>query len=254
MKLHYKIFGEGEPLIIIHGLFGMLDNWQTLGKKWAENYQVVLVDLRNHGHSPWDDEHTYQLMMEDLEELADDLFLEDINIIGHSMGGKLAMKFAQQFPALMNKLVVADIGPKKYPIHHHQILEGLNCVPISEVKSRNEVKAYLEKHIPEESTIQFFLKNLYWKEKGVLDWRFNLKGLTNNIQNVGEDLIGNKYEYPTLFIRGGNSGYILDEDWNDIIGTFPKAELKTIPEAGHWLHAENPALFFEMADQFLSDH
>ncbi|MGB1002971.1 MAG: alpha/beta fold hydrolase [Salibacteraceae bacterium] len=254
MKLHYKIFGEGEPLIILHGLFGMLDNWQTLGKKWADTYQVILVDLRNHGHSPWDEDHTYQLMMEDLEELADDLFLDEINIIGHSMGGKLAMKFAQKFPTLMNKLIIADIGPKKYPVHHHQILEGLNSVPINTVKSRQEVKSYLSRYIPEDSTQQFFLKNLYWKEKGVLDWRFNLKGLTNNIQFVGEDLLGHPYNKPALFIRGGNSNYIQDSDWTEIKNTFSHAELATIPEAGHWLHAENPSLFFELVNDFLTEN
>lgn len=252
MKLHYKILGEGEPLIIMHGLFGMLDNWQTLGKKWAENYQVILVDLRNHGHSPWDEEHTYQLMMNDLEELADDLFLEDINIIGHSMGGKLAMKFAQNFPALMNKLIVADIGPKKYPVHHHQILQGLNNVPIDTVKSRQEAKSYLSQYISEESTKQFFLKNLYWKEKGKLAWRFNLKGLTQNIQFVGEDLLHSSFDHSTLFIRGGNSNYILDEDWTAIKNSFPEAELATIPNAGHWLHAENPTLFFFLVNTFLN--
>ncbi len=240
MKLHYKILGEGPPLIIIHGLFGMFDNWQTLGKKWAKNYQVILVDLRNHGHSPWDSEHNYQLMMEDLEELTDDLFLEDMNIIGHSMGGKLAMKFAQRFPQLIHKLVVADIGPKKYPVHHQQILDGLNSVPIDKVKSRQEVHSYLAKYIPEASTIQFFLKNLYWVEKGRL-----------NIQFVGEDLRKERFEGPTQFIRGGNSHYILDEDWMDIQKSFPNSELDTVPNAGHWLHAENPTIFFEKVSAFL---
>ena len=253
MKLHHKIIGEGEPLIIIHGLFGMLDNWQTLGKKWAENHQVILVDLRNHGHSPWDEEHTYNLMMDDLEELTDDLFLEDINIIGHSMGGKLAIKFAQRFPQLMNKLIVADIGPKEYPIHHNQILQGLNSVPINKVKSRAEVKSYLEKYIPEESTIQFFLKNLYWKEKGILEWRFNLEALTKNIQYVGENMLNKTFDRSTLFIRGGNSNYILDTDWADIKSSFPKAELATIPNTGHWLHAENPTMFYDLVTTFLNE-
>jgi esterase len=251
MKLHYKILGEGEPLIIIHGLFGMLDNWQTLAKIWAKDYQVILVDLRNHGHSPWDDQHNYDLMMADLEELTDDLFLDEVHIIGHSMGGKLAMKFAQRFPQLMRKLIVADIGPKKYPVHHQQILDGLNSVPIQEVKSRQEVKSYLAKYINEDSTIQFFLKNLYWKEKGVLDWRFNLKSLTANIQFVGEEMLNDTFTNKTLFIRGGSSHYILESDWPAIVQAFPKAELATIPNAGHWLHAENPSLFYELVNTFL---
>jgi pimeloyl-ACP methyl ester carboxylesterase len=253
MKLHHKIIGEGQPLIILHGLFGMLDNWQTLGKRWAENYQVILVDLRNHGHSPHDSELNYQVMMEDLEELTDDLFLDEINIIGHSMGGKLAIKFAQTYPELMNKLIVADIGPKKYPIHHHQILEGLLSVPIDKMKSRQEIKLRLSKYIEQDQTIQFFLKNLYWKEKGKLAWRFNLEGIANNIKNVGDDLLHTEFDKPTLYIRGGDSNYILDEDIPAITKSFPDSRIATIPNAGHWLHAENPQMFFELVDDFLED-
>jgi len=251
MKLNFKILGEGQPLIVLHGLFGMLDNWQTLGKRWAENYQVILVDLRNHGHSPHDSELNYQVMMDDLEELTDDLFLDEINIIGHSMGGKLAMKFAQTYPELMCKLIVADIGPRKYPIHHHQILEGLLSVNLDKMKSRQEVKEQLSHYINQDHIIQFFLKNLYWKEKGVLAWRFNLESVAENIQNVGDDLLANKFEKPTLFIRGGNSNYILDEDIPDIKTAFPDSRVATIPGAGHWLHAENPQMFFELVDDFL---
>lgn len=253
MKLHYKILGEGEPLIILHGLFGMLDNWQTLGKKWANDFQVILVDLRNHGHSPRDPQFNYDLMLQDLEELADDLLLDDINLIGHSMGGKLGMKFAQTYPELINKLIVADIGPKKYPVHHQQIIKGLKSVPIDQVKSRQEVKAHLLPYIPDEQTVQFFLKNLYWKEKGKLDWRFNLDGIANNIDYVGEELLEPQFDKPTLFIRGGNSSYILDSDIQEIQSVFTKSQIETIPNAGHWLHAENPALFFEFVNNFLQD-
>jgi len=251
MKLNYKILGEGQPLIILHGLFGMLDNWQTLGKRWAEKYQVILVDLRNHGHSPHDPDLNYHVMMADLEELTDDLFLDEINIIGHSMGGKVAIKFAQTYPELMNKLVVADIGPKKYPIHHHQILEGLKSVRLDQMKSRSEVKEQLSKYIEQDHIIQFFLKNLYWKEKGVLAWRFNLDSVSNNIQNVGDDLLAHIFDKPTLFIRGGNSNYILDEDIPAIKSTFPYSRVATIPNAGHWLHTENPQMFFDLVDSFL---
>lgn len=253
MKLHHKILGHGQPVIILHGLFGMLDNWQTLGKRLAEKYQVILVDLRNHGHSPRDPELNYQVMMDDLEELTDDLFLDEINIIGHSMGGKLAIKFAQSYPELMNKLIVADIGPKKYPIHHHQILEGLVNVPVSKINSRQEVREVLSNYIEQDHIIQFFLKNLYWKEKGLLDWRFNLKSIANNIQNVGDDLLDPKFEKPTLFIRGGSSNYILDADFKDIKNTFPNSQVATISNTGHWLHAENPQMFFELVDDFLNE-
>ncbi len=253
MKLHHKILGEGEPLIILHGLFGMLDNWQTLAKKWAKHYRVILVDLRNHGHSPHTPEFNYQLMLDDLEELADDLLLDDINIIGHSMGGKLSMKFAQTYPELINKLIVADIGPKKYPVHHQQIINGLESVPMDQVKSRQEVKDYLKPYINEEQTVQFFLKNLYWREKGKLDWRFNLNAIANNINYVGEELLQNEFKGSTLFIRGGNSSYVLDSDIPEIQRVFPNSELATIPNTGHWLHAENPQMFFDEVHKFLID-
>jgi pimeloyl-ACP methyl ester carboxylesterase len=253
MKLHYKILGEGEPLIILHGLFGMLDNWQTLGKKWANDFQVILVDLRNHGHSPSDSQFNYQLMLQDLEELADDLLLDHITILGHSMGGKLGMKFAQTYPELVQKLIIADIGPKKYPVHHQQIINGLKSVPIKQVKSRQEVKSHLLPYIPDEQTLQFFLKNLYWKEKGKLDWRFNLDAIANNIDYVGEELLANQFNKPTLFIRGGNSSYILDSDIPEIKRVFAHSEIKTIPNAGHWLHAENSTMFFNLVNEFLLD-
>lgn len=253
MKLHYKILGEGEPLIILHGLFGMLDNWQTLGRRWAEKYQIILVDLRNHGHSPHSETFNYQVMTEDLEELVDDLFLDEIRIIGHSMGGKLAMKFAQTHPDLIKKLVVADIGPKKYPVHHNTILTGLNSVPLDQVFSRKEADAFLAKHIQTNSIRQFFLKNLYWKEKGKLDWRFNLPAITSNIGNVGDEFLRIPLAKPTLFIRGGASDYILDADMGTIHAVFTHARLETIPNAGHWLHAENPSMFYEIVDTFLSE-
>jgi len=192
-------------------------------------------------------------MMNDLEELTDDLLLDDINMLGHSMGGKLSMKFAQTYPELINKLVVADIGPKKYPVHHQQIIKGLESVPMDRVKSRQEVKSFLEPYINEEQTIQFFLKNLYWREKGKLDWRFNLEGIAKNIDYVGEDLLQNNFDGSTLFIRGGNSSYILDSDIPEITSAFPNSEIATIPNAGHWLHAENPKMFFEEVDRFLMD-
>lgn len=253
MKLHYKTFGQGQPLVIMHGLFGMLDNWQTLGKKWAENYQVILVDHRNHGHSPHAPDFDYDVMVDDLAELADDLFLDDMLLIGHSMGGKIAMKFAQTYPELINKMVVADIGPKHYPVHHQQIIAGLKSVDLANIGSRGKVNAQLEEYIPEEGTRQFFLKNLYWKEKGVLDWRFNLDVISHNIGNVGEDMYGVLCEIESLFIRGGQSNYILDQDMPDIKHTFPNATFATVPNAGHWLHAENPADFYTQVTAFLEN-
>lgn len=252
MQLHYKSFGEGQPLVIMHGLFGMLDNWQTLGKKWAENYHVILVDNRNHGHSPHAPDFNYEVMVDDLAELADDLFLDDMMIIGHSMGGKIAMKFGQTYPEMVNKMVIADIGPKHYPVHHQQIIAGLKSVDLATIGSRGKVNTQLGDYIEDEGTRQFFLKNLYWREKGILDWRFNLDTIAQNIGNVGEDMYGIESNINTLFIRGDKSNYILDEDMPQIKKTFTSAEFATVSNAGHWLHAENPSEFYDKVTEFLN--
>ncbi|MEM9022698.1 MAG: alpha/beta fold hydrolase, partial [Bacteroidota bacterium] len=177
MKLHHIRQGKGEPLIVLHGLMGMLDNWKTPAKRLSERYEVFLVDQRNHGRSPHSATFSYAEMAEDLYELMDDLFLSEAHILGHSMGGKVAMKFAQHHPDMVRQLVVADIAPKAYPVHHHTILEALSAVPLGEIKARSEAEAILGQYIPEPGVRQFLLKNLYWVEKGVLAWRFNLDAI-----------------------------------------------------------------------------
>src|SRR5687768_14638733 len=147
MKLHYRTIGEGQPLFILHGLFGSSDNWQTLGKRFAEHYKVYFVDQRNHGHSPHSDDFNYDLMVTDLHELVTDLGENNINIIGHSMGGKTAIGFAAKFPRMIEKMVVADISHKGYPMHHDTILDGLNAIDLSVIKSRGEAEAKLSEYI-----------------------------------------------------------------------------------------------------------
>ena len=160
MKLHYRELGEGKPFVILHGLFGSSDNWQTHGKKLSEYYRVVMVDLRNHGHSAWSDDFSYQLMVQDVKELFDDLNLQDAILLGHSMGGKVAMLLATRYPELVSKLIVADIGSKFYPQHHQEILAGLNAVDFSIKPSRADVEEIMKKFIPDFGTRQFLMKNL----------------------------------------------------------------------------------------------
>lgn len=250
MKLFYKRLGEGEPLLILHGLMGMLDNWQSHARIFAEHFEVYIIDQRNHGHSEHDDVLDYNSMVEDLEEFIDDMFLSDVNIIGHSMGGKVAMKFAQKNPDLINKLLVADIAPRAYPVHHDLIIKGLKSVPLAELKKRTEADQYLAEYIPEVGVRQFLMKNLYWKEKGVLDWRFNLDAIEKNIENMGERIMDSIYHGETLFLRGEKSEYITSEDFGDIELGFPDSEVQTIEGAGHWLHAEKPKEFSELALDF----
>ena len=250
--LYSKIEGQGKPLLILHGFLGMSDNWKTLAVQFATNgFEVHILDLRNHGRSFHSDEFSYELMVQDVYDYCKVHNLDNINIIGHSMGGKTAMLLAATYPELVKKLIVADIGPKFYPQHHQTILEGLNAVDFSLKPSRNEVEEILSQHITDFGTRQFLLKSLYWQEPCQLAFRFNLPVFNKKIEEIGKALPEHyMFNKPTLFIRGGNSNYILDTDFENIKQHFPNSKIETIPNAGHWLHAENPKLFYEMASSF----
>ena len=252
--LYSKIEGSGKPLLILHGFLGMSDNWKTLGVQFAsEGFEVHLLDFRNHGRSFHSEEFSYELMVQDIVQYCEEHHLEKINVIGHSMGGKTAMLLAARYPELVNKLIVADIGPKYYAPHHQDILAGLNAVDFSQKLSRNEVEEIVSRYIPDIGTRQFLLKSLYWQEPGQLAFRFNLSVFNSKITEIGMPLPADLvFEKPTLFIRGGNSNYILDEDIEAIKVQFPKASIETIPNAGHWLHAENPALFYQLSLSYLN--
>jgi pimeloyl-ACP methyl ester carboxylesterase len=251
--LYSRIEGQGKPLIIIHGFLGMSDNWKSFGALYAaEGFQVHMIDLRNHGKSFHSDEFNYTAMANDVLDYCQHHNLSNISIIGHSMGGKVAMLFATTYPDLVEKLVVADIGPKYYAPHHQDILAGLNAVDFSTKPDRASVEEIIYPFIPDFGTRQFLMKNLYWVEPRQLAFRFNLSVFNHKIETIGEALPeGNHFDKPTLFIRGGNSQYILDTDLPEIKNHFPKLELATIPNVGHWLHAENPKLFFEETARFL---
>lgn len=255
MIMHSNIIGKGEPLIILHGFLGMGDNWKTLAKQFAEQgYEVHLVDQRNHGRSFQSDKFSYELMANDLKAYCEEKDLSTVYLIGHSMGGKTAMLFATMYPELVSKLIIADIAPKFYPQHHHTILEGLSALSHNKeaLKGRKEADAFLSHYIKEQGVRLFLLKNLYWVEKGLLGLRVNLPVLIDQIERIGEALPPNHYfKKPTLFIRGGASNYILDEDENENFSAFAKAKLVTIPKVGHWLHAENPAQFYTEVITFL---
>lgn len=251
MKLNFKVFGEGEPLVILHGLMGMLDNWQGPTKEYSKNFRTYILDARNHGRSGHSMDFNYQVMMEDLLEFVEAEQLDNFYLMGHSMGGKTAMKFAQNYPEYISKLIVADIGPKGYPLHHQAILSGLSSLNFANLKSRGEVDEVLKPHIPDMGTRAFLMKSIYWKEKGVLDLRFNLEAIIENIVLIGEAVQDRICERETLFIRGANSNYVLDKDWNEIRLGFPQAHLETIQGAGHWLHAEKPEEFVSKTTAFL---
>ncbi len=251
MKLQHRIIGEGKPLIILHGLFGSSDNWQTHAKRFSDYFQVILVDQRNHGHTDWSDEFDYDILAEDLHELITDLGLKKVNLLGHSMGGKTVMRYAQLYPETIDKMIVVDMGIKQYPMHHQQILAGIHAVNASEMDSRSKAEEILLPFVPENGTRQFLLKNLYWAEKGKLAWRMNVAVLEKEMNHILQALPQEEVMVQTLFIRGAISAYILDEDIPDIENQFPDSSFVTIDNAGHWVHAEQPEEFMNTVLEFL---
>ncbi len=253
MTLHSRIEGEGKPLLIIHGFLGTSDNWKTLGGQYVQNgFQVHALDLRNHGKSFHSDDFNYDVMVQDVIDYCNEHQIQQADVIGHSMGGKVAMFLAVQHPKRVDKLIIADIGPKYYAPHHQDILAGLNAVDFSVKPSRNEVEDILAKYIDDFGTRQFLMKNLYWKEPGQLAFRFNLPVFNDKIDNIGQALAEDSAFYkPVLFLRGDRSRYIKDEDIPGIKAHFPQAVVRDIKNSGHWLHAENPQDFMAETLAFL---
>ena len=252
MKLNFRKTGSGEPLIILHGLFGSADNWFSIAKELEREFTLYLVDQRNHGDSPHSDEWNYKVMAGGLAELMEDEGIETAYLMGHSMGGKTVMNFALRYPEKVKKLIVADIAPRYYPIHHQTILEGLSSINLHEIKSRKEADDQLAKYVPEAGIRQFLLKSLGRNSAGDFIWKINLSVIMDKIENVGEALDSEgTFDKPTLFMGGANSNYIQEKDKKDIDRFFPNNHLIYIKNAGHWLHAEQPQAVVDTVKAFL---
>ena len=252
MKLYCRQIGEGHPVVILHGLFGMSDNWLTIAKQLSKSHHCYILDMRNHGRSPKSPDLNYDDMVEDVYEFLTDFDLRTVSIIGHSMGGMVAMKFAFEYSHRIEKLVIVDIAPKSYPALHQNILEGLKSIPIEEIKSRKEAHKSLKEYVLSKKTRQFLLKNLYRKENNTYAWRANLDAITDHALDIGRGISTNLiYEKPTLFIRGEKSEYLLPEDKSRVLELFPLAIFIEIPGASHWVHAENPDEVFAALKSFL---
>jgi esterase len=252
--LNSKVLGKGRPLCILHGFLGMSDNWKTLGAAYADKgFNVHLIDQRNHGKSFHSTDFNYDFLANDLKIYLDTLSITKTSIIGHSMGGKTAMQFACDFPEMTEKLLVADIAPKFYPPHHHEIIDALRSVNLAIISSRTEADAALKKKLSNAGIRQFLLKNLYWTKEKKLAFRFNLPILSKKMEEVGENINStDNFEGATLFLRGSKSEYVTENDIDDIQKHFPNATLDTVSNAGHWLHAENPKEFLEKSLAFLT--
>lgn len=271
MKLHYKETGTGEALIILHGLYGSLDNWQTIGQNLSKQYQVFLIDQRNHGRSPHSDIQHYELMQQDILEFIKDKGLNNVNIIGHSMGGKTAMYLALLNNHLVNKLIVVDIAPKSYlrtdKGHeqyklHSDIIDGLLNIQPEGYKNRTEIDKQLANTIKSVKIRRFLLKNLTRDKNNKFMWKPNLQGIKGNLQNIingfnEKDLKKfTPFNKPSLFLKGGHSDYISNSDDEFIKSLFPGASIVIIENAGHWVHAEQPEIFMTHVMDFLkgNDH
>lgn len=251
MQLNFKSFGQGPPLVILHGLFGTLDNWQTLGKKWAEEYTVYLIDQRNHGKSPHVDTISYPEMAEDLAAFLESEWIHKCHLLGHSMGGKVAMQFALDYPDLIEKLVVVDIAPKKYPAGHNEIFAAMLSLDLNTLENRNAAAEQLGLQLDDPGVVQFLLKNLSRLPGGGFAWKMNLAVLHRDYENILQTIGGEPFNGETLFIRGEKSHYISTNDEPAIRALFPAAELVAITGAGHWIHAEQPAKLFTYVSEFL---
>ena len=265
MQLAYKKLGQGSPLLILHGLYGSSDNWYSIGKEIAKQHEVFLLDMRNHGKSAHSKDHDYSYMQADILEFLHTHQIKKASIIGHSMGGKTAMLFALLHPEFINKLIIVDIAPKSYTslqnyqlhaLEHLNIMQAFLSVDISTLKSRNEIDSEFAKYVPDSSTRMFLLKNVARTNEG-FSWILNVAILSKSLPNILEGINtkagitkGNEC-FPTLFIKGEKSDYILDSDLHSIKQLFPKAELTTIFDAGHWVHSEQPILFLKAVNYFL---
>ncbi len=253
MILHSKIQGTGSPLLILHGYFGMGDNWKSLANKFAETFEVHLIDQRNHGRSFHAYDFDYELLVEDLFKYIQHHNLEKVNLLGHSMGGKVAMLFSVTFPEFVDKLIVADISPKYYKPHHQQIIAALNAVNFQIQNTRSKIEDTLKIYIKDRGILLFLLKNVYRKSKDTYAFRFNLESLTVNNSEVGAALPSyTEFDGETLFLSGENSNYITEKEVDLIAEYFPNSKIVTVKNAGHWLHAENPTQFYNEVISFLS--
>ena len=253
MKLFFQKYGSGPPIIILHGLFGSGDNWRSIGRSLADQFSVYLVDLRNHGRSPWHPDHTYPAMAGDVLELLDRQGIERAHIVGHSMGGKTAMYLALRHPHRVEKLIVVDIAPKKYDAIFGDIIKWLRSLPLYKLKSRTNALAYLLQFLPQKGIVQFLLKNLV-RDGENWRWRVNLDAIEAHLGELNDwpDVGNARFEGPTLFVRGKQSDYIQPEDYPRIRHYFPKARFVTIANAGHWVHADQPDVFVRTVRFFLN--
>ncbi len=252
IDLAYYSFGSGPPLVILHGLFGCKDNWRYLARQLAHHFQVFTLDQRNHGDSPHVDTFSYQAMADDLLAFLNIQKLDQVHLLGHSMGGKTAMQFAACYPQRLNKLIIEDISPIAYAPHHLELFAALTRLPVTQLTSRGEADRLLKEVVPDLPVRQFLLKNLHRRPDGGFAWRFNLPVLEKHYSHLISTLdITLPIKVPTLFLRGSRSNYLSPDLPMEITRIFKEVKLKSIEDTGHWVHAEQPKAFLQAINAFL---
>jgi pimeloyl-ACP methyl ester carboxylesterase len=255
LALNWEVQGEGIPLVVLHGLFGSLDNWRWMAQRLSGEFQVFSVDQRNHGQSPHSPVFDYRAMVEDLEKFLDDRLLDRVHLLGHSMGGKTAMLFAAHYSERIDQLLVADIGPGPNPPRHDGIFALLQALPLDSMENRGAADRWLRERLPDPNLRGFLLKNLQLSPEGRLHWRFNLPVLRRNYDQILEALpIERPVEVPTLFLRGEHSDYLLPTALESLRQIFPRSRMVTLAGAGHWLHADQPLAFHHQVREFLREN
>lgn len=253
MNLFFREAGNGQSLVLLHGIYGSSDNWLTQARMLSDRYHTYALDLRNHGQSPHADEFDYPAMVGDILEFIEAHNLTSVVLMGHSMGGKVAMNFAVAYPERLEKLIVVDIAPRVYNMRHDAILEGLQAIPIDTITTRNEADEALAAFVKEPDVRQFLLKNVQRKPDGGFKWKLNLPVIAENIEKIAAGLqFDGKFEGPVLFVKGARSKYIKDDDIQGIREVFPRATIETL-DTGHWVPAEKPKEFVALVDEWLRD-
>jgi pimeloyl-ACP methyl ester carboxylesterase len=254
-KFFYHKLGHGQPFIVLHGLFGSSDNWKTIGNYLSQRYEVFLIDIRNHGHSFHSDEFSYPVLANDIKEFIWEKNLEKVILMGHSMGGKVAMTYALENHVCIDKLIIVDVAPKYYAPHHQKYIDAFCSIDLKKVKSRKEVEEHFFERVSDMGERRLLLKNLYWTEDDRLAWRLNIDAISNNLEEMckGQDVEkAIPFTKPSLFIKGEKSKYVSENDTALIKKLFPTSIIKIIPNAGHWVHAEKPKEFIEAILEFTS--
>jgi pimeloyl-ACP methyl ester carboxylesterase len=253
MELNYKSYGAGYPLIILHGLMGSLDNWQSIAKHLSSHFQVYVVDQRNHGRSPHSKEFNYEILVADIIDFMQQHEIAKAHFIGHSMGGKVVMNLALAHPEKVEKPIVVDVAPVEYEDRHSQVFKALFAVDLTNLVSRQQAEETLRLHLGnDESTVQFLMKGLYRDEQNKFQWRFNVQALYDAYDEVSSGVDAKKsFDGDVLFIKGGKSDYINAANFSTIIDLFPHNHLVEIDGAGHWTHADKPAEFIQAVESFL---